>query len=408
MVILELLAIVVLSVLYVLWRPLATHSTPSPLPPTISKSTHSPAHPGTKGFVWGTDDRNYRDCPDDGALTALLFGPLASASLLLTTLRQLSNSNITNALPAGWLVEQPLVLPAPPSSSLITADLTAAPHAALEALAKSRRSLLSLSTVISLVLLLHLLLSRTREKQHISMAVAGISADSPPVRRTGRTGEKPIETKTLHWVPKSEWRRTGSVVGLAFGVSLFLGVLQGFMGHFGVLLWNRSFPSWFGHPPLGACSYINAYVLAGVSVVDIFLSSLFHQFSMYVCVRLARKGFTLGELGIVAQFSTALFMETINLTRARVSQAPFLFSFPLVQPKWMASFNFYPDLPSIPHHGLCSNVSTADASLDFSTRPPPRLVPRRLSALPFARSVPVHLPTARSPTALPRAKGTPT
>lgn len=43
---------------------------------------------------------------------------------------------------------------------------------------------------------------------------------------------------------------------------------------------------------------------------------------MYVCVRLARKGFTLGELGIVSQFSTALFMEVVNLTRARVSRPP--------------------------------------------------------------------------------------
>lgn len=56
-------------------------------------------------------------------------------------------------------------------------------------------------------------------------------------------------------------------------------------------------------------------------VVDIVIASLFHQFSLYVCVRLARRGFTLGELSVVALFSSALFMEVVNLTRAKVSQS---------------------------------------------------------------------------------------
>ncbi|CDZ97349.1 dolichol kinase [Phaffia rhodozyma] len=334
--VLELLTIVALSIVYVVYRPFSVTSVPPPTSPTVntvsittaatippssssrhrahspsrethnlhpsSKSTFSSAtYAGLQGFVWGTDERNYRDCPDDGALIALLFGPLLSASLLLSTLHQLSNDKLTFALPAGWLIEPPVVLSVNTSAPLSPcAVLTSNPRTALEALAKSRRSLVSLSTVISLVLLLHLLLSRRREQQHllkssINQSVPGGVTESHPSRRIGKFSEKGSETKLSHWVPKSEWRRTGSVVALAFGVSLFLGILQGFMSHFGIFLWDS------------------------VSVIDIFLSSLFHQFSMYVCVRLARKGFTLGELGIVSQFSTALFMETINLTRARVS-----------------------------------------------------------------------------------------
>lgn len=55
-----------------------------------------------------------------------------------------------------------------------------------------------------------------------------------------------------------------------------------------------------------------------LTYTDIILATLFFQFSLYVCVRLASKGFTLGELGIVCHAGTGLFMETINLTRMKV------------------------------------------------------------------------------------------
>lgn len=42
------------------------------------------------------------------------------------------------------------------------------------------------------------------------------------------------------------------------------------------------------------------------------------QFIIYVMVRLARRGFTLGELGLVAQGATAIFMESVYLTSARI------------------------------------------------------------------------------------------
>lgn len=55
-----------------------------------------------------------------------------------------------------------------------------------------------------------------------------------------------------------------------------------------------------------------------MSASDIIIATLFYQFSLYVCVRLARRGFTLGELAIVCNAATALTMETVNLTRMKV------------------------------------------------------------------------------------------
>ena len=60
-------------------------------------------------------------------------------------------------------------------------------------------------------------------------------------------------------------------------------------------------------------------LMTDMSPSDIVIATLFYQFSLYVCVRLARRGFTLGELGVVCNAATALFMEVVNITRMKVS-----------------------------------------------------------------------------------------
>lgn len=55
-----------------------------------------------------------------------------------------------------------------------------------------------------------------------------------------------------------------------------------------------------------------------MSYWEIASGSAFFQFSLYVAVRLAHRGFTLGELGLVVFGATALFTELFNLTVARV------------------------------------------------------------------------------------------
>lgn len=62
--------------------------------------------------------------------------------------------------------------------------------------------------------------------------------------------------------------------------------------------------------------------ITDLSYFDVGAISLFYQFTLYVSLRLARGGFTLGELGIVAQGATAIFMELVNLTIARVRSSP--------------------------------------------------------------------------------------
>lgn len=55
-----------------------------------------------------------------------------------------------------------------------------------------------------------------------------------------------------------------------------------------------------------------------MSPSDIIIATLFYQFSLYVCIRLAKRGFTLGELALVCNAATAMFMESVNLTRMKV------------------------------------------------------------------------------------------
>lgn len=48
------------------------------------------------------------------------------------------------------------------------------------------------------------------------------------------------------------------------------------------------------------------------------IASLFYQFTLYVALRLAHRGFTLGELGLVSFGGTSLCLEFLNVTIARV------------------------------------------------------------------------------------------
>jgi hypothetical protein len=61
-----------------------------------------------------------------------------------------------------------------------------------------------------------------------------------------------------------------------------------------------------------------AHFLLDLSYLEIACSSLFFQFTLYVAIRLAHRGFTLGELGLVCFGGTAIGMELLNITIARV------------------------------------------------------------------------------------------
>jgi dolichol kinase len=46
--------------------------------------------------------------------------------------------------------------------------------------------------------------------------------------------------------------------------------------------------------------------------------SISYQTVLYLLIRMGRGGFTLGEVGLVAQATTVLILETVNLTEFRV------------------------------------------------------------------------------------------
>lgn len=56
-----------------------------------------------------------------------------------------------------------------------------------------------------------------------------------------------------------------------------------------------------------------------MNFIEILLSSLFYQAALYLAIRLAHQGFTLGELGVIIFGASVLFVEGFNITVARVS-----------------------------------------------------------------------------------------
>ncbi len=165
-----------------------------------------------------------RDCIDDGALFALLFGPLLSGAMLYSTLERLENDP-TSFLPSDWLIERPLVLDSTPSHVSLNASSNASrcrePSClALSALALSRRHLAQMTCLLSATLLVHLLWSRRLEikqaKEKARQAQEGLlSPTSTPgvdVLAAAQASGRP----SWMWARISEWRRTWSIVTFSF------------------------------------------------------------------------------------------------------------------------------------------------------------------------------------------------
>ncbi|KAH7911347.1 Fph type histidine kinase [Hygrophoropsis aurantiaca] len=231
------------------------------------------------GFAWMTVPKNYRESPDDGILTGLLFGPLIAAALLYSSLKQiqLSRSSTTfDPLPSAWRIELPRVLP----ESL----------SATESLALSRKSLVDYSTFCSFILLVQVCASwwfeyRCQGRRHIS---------------EGERGS----------VPRSETRRSWYYVLFTFIITgVILGV-QAVLSHIDISIWRN------------------------ISYFDIVIGSLFYQFCLYIAIRLAHGGFTVGELALVCFGGLSLGTELLNLTRARIwpVTTPFIKTYRLPTP----------------------------------------------------------------------------
>lgn len=209
-------------------------------------------------------------------ITGLLIGPLVAASLLYLALRAANTFPPGDVRPLRWLVEAPRVL----------GDT----YSALEVLILSRRSLVSLSTFCSTILIVHAAASWLTEERH---------------RR-----KLPVPEGEVSSVPRREGRRT-------YLYTLF---------SFSVTLWILCVRIAFKEMKLGIWQNLSYY--------EVVVCSLFFQFSLYVSIRMAHHGFTLGEVGITAFGATVLFMEMSNITIARIwpITTPFIKTFRLPTP----------------------------------------------------------------------------
>ncbi|KAJ7106459.1 hypothetical protein C8R43DRAFT_1092017 [Mycena crocata] len=260
----------------------ASHNNNAPHPPQKQLPTkHRPDMDdnSTKfGFIWMSVPKNYRPSADDGLLTGLLLGPLVAAALLCASFAAAASGD-ADALPPGWAegVEAPVRLPGRVGAQALT------PAAAL---LRARYSLVSLATLTSAILLSHVGASRWWEER--------------ACERERRS------------VPRSEGLRGAYFILFALGVAgvgllvrLAIGGVHG--------AWLRG-------------AYLTPF--------DVTVGALFYQFTLYVALRMAHRGFTLGELALVCFGGTAVFMEFLNITIARIYPitTPFIKTFRLPTP----------------------------------------------------------------------------
>ncbi|KAH8983215.1 Fph type histidine kinase [Lactarius akahatsu] len=214
-----------------------------------------------RGYVWMTVPKNYRTSSDDGLVTGLIFGPLITSALYYVALRFDTQAAGTSQPPI-WYIEAPWHL---------GNDTSLTPP---QALVLSRRNAVDLSTLSSLTLSIHVYAShwfewRYRKQHKVS---------------EGERGS----------VPRSEARKGWLYAVFTYLVCAFLLGLRFALDRAELGIWKH------------------------LSYWEIASGSIFFQFSLYFGARLAHRGFTLGELGLVVFGGTALFTELVNLTVARI------------------------------------------------------------------------------------------
>ncbi|CAK5268812.1 unnamed protein product [Mycena citricolor] len=218
------------------------------------------------GFIWMSVPKNYRESNDDGILTALLLGPLIAASLLCASFGG-------DGLPARWAIEAPFRL---------------AKLSPQDALLRGRYTLLSLSTLTSGILLVHVCASRWLEDRS---RLGASATENGPGQYATMVGPSDGERRS---VPRSEGVRSVYFILFTLCVTVgFLAVRAG-MELFELGFWQHLDP------------------------VEITISAVFYQLTLYGALRMAHRGLTLGELGFVCFGGAALFSEFLRFTTARL------------------------------------------------------------------------------------------
>lgn len=131
--------------------------------------------------------------------------------------------------------------------------------------------------------------------------------------------------------------------------------------------------------------------LSDINYYEIFSCAMFFQFSLYVSIRMAHHGFTLGELAVMCFGATALFLEAMGLTIARVRPGTLPF------PRFTRADPFL-DLAN--YHVVHQNLPPSHPTTHLPNSSHPRLAPRWPASLPAALPLAPHRSAARPPSAL--------
>lgn len=214
--------------------------------------------PDEQAAIWATDHRNYRSCPEDGALNALLLPPLLACATLFSAIQDQAAGRSSARASGEPLPNPPWLVEGPPT--ILSHDRKL--PGGMTTLVVSRYSLVSTMCMTSTVLLCHLLATKW-------------------IRRP-------------HEFSKSNWTKLRSFTAFSTVIAIALELVKDAAAFYGFPLWSN---------------------LARWEVIT---AALFFQANLYTISRLARKSFTLGELGIVAAVGVTLTMETLHLFVAKL------------------------------------------------------------------------------------------
>ncbi|KAG8832409.1 hypothetical protein FRC17_001390 [Serendipita sp. 399] len=262
----ELGALVLVTAIYMVSTRMR-HNAPQ-VPPHIEQGHRRHASPVLQkdsspnySLLWMTSSKDYRSDADDGVLSALLLGPIITASMLYGTITV--DAARDTYYPPGWIIESPLYL---------QKSLDKIPPR--QALLNSRRNLVQLSTLCAFVLLTHLCTSN----------LPAFKAREAAAEHHGSGWERRMRKGRRSWLFVG-YATIVSITAVAFHI---------------------------------LCDSVNLQFWKDLSYFDVAFISSFYQFSVYVMIRLSHGGFTLGEVCLIGVGSTVLVMEAVNMTIAKV------------------------------------------------------------------------------------------
>lgn len=135
-----------------------------------------------------------------------------------------------------------------------------------------------------------------------------------------------------------------------------------------------------------------------MSYWEIACASVFFQLSLYIAIRLAHRGFTLGELSLVVFGATGLYMELVNLTIARASR---LHCMSCSGVELMCELMPTRRSDMACHDPFHQDVPSAHAAVDLPNCAHPRIFADRVPALAAARALAADRPAPRASPPLP-------